>query len=266
VTIPAVAAAPAYAAPAKKSSAVPIVIIILVVCLGVLVVCGGILTALLLPAVQAAREAARRANCVSNLKQITIAMHEYHDANGSFPPAYLADEDGNPMHSWRVLLLPFLEEKLLYDQYDFDQPWNSPHNQALADLMPAAYRCPSDENADLSETSYVMIVGPGTIGDGPNAAKNADITDGMHNTIMLVEMADSGINWLEPRDLDVQEMSFEVNDPAGNSISSRHPGVANVAFADGSVQSIDDDIDPETVKAMTTIAGGEEVSEFYEDY
>ena len=94
--------------------------------------CAGLpMIALLLPAVQSAREAARRAQCSNNLKQIGLAFHNYHDSYGCLPPAYIPDGNGQPMHSWRVLILPFVEQSPLYDQYDFDEPWNGPNNSKL---------------------------------------------------------------------------------------------------------------------------------------
>lgn len=79
-----------------------------------------------------AREAARRAQCSNNLKQIAFSLHSYHDRYGCFPPAYIADEEGKPMHSWRVLILPFIEEQALYDRYAFTEPWDGPSNRRLA--------------------------------------------------------------------------------------------------------------------------------------
>jgi len=267
VTIAAVGPMPAYA-PAPKRSGVPLVLLLVIVPFALLMVmaCAGILLALLLPAVQAAREAARRAACTNQLRQISVAMFNYEMEHGCFPPAYLADEDGRPMHSWRVLLLLHLGEQALYDQYDFDEPWDSPANLALADRMPSVYRCPSDTGFDVSETSYAMIVGPGTISDGTSATSSAEITDGASDTILLVEAAGSGIPWMEPRDLDAGEISYLVNDPIDPGIQSDHPGCANVAMCDGSVQALPDSTDPERVEAMSTIAGGETVDEFSFDF
>ena len=257
ITVPALPGLRGHAPPPRRSSGIPIVVVIVIV-LSVLLVCGGVLAALLLPAVQAAREAARRAQCSNNLKQLGLAMHNYHDAYKSFPPAYIADENGTPMHSWRVLLLPYLEQSMLYEMYDFDEPWDGPNNSALAPLIARAYQCASDPNPG-TETNYVMIVGPGTLSDGTGTNGFRDITDGSSNTIMLVEVTGSGINWMEPRDLNADEITFEINDPLGPGISSNHPGVANVLLCDGSVHSMYEGTDPETIKAMTTIAGGEPV-------
>jgi hypothetical protein len=110
------------------------------------------LIALLLPAVQQAREAARRTQCKNNMKAIALAMHNYHDTYGSFPPAYIPDENGKPMHSWRVLILPMLDQQFLYSQYDFDQPWDSPANRSVMDRMPAIYGCPSSPDAKGNTT------------------------------------------------------------------------------------------------------------------
>ena len=262
ITIPPVGQPAYYPAPAKSSSGPALVVIILAVVLGVVVVCGGILVALLLPAVQSAREAARRMQCTNNLKQIGLAMHNYHDTFKCFPPAYIPDEDGRPMHSWRVLILPYMEQQWLYDMYDFDEPWDSPENQEIADMMPTvfAYECPSDPRADGSTTNYVMIVGPGMISDGPTAGKFRNIADGTSNTILVVETSGGGMNWMEPRDLDASQISFQINNPAeSGGIKSKHPAGANALLCDGSTRFLDDMTPSQTVKDMSTIAGGEAV-------
>src|SRR5271166_372859 len=96
----------------------------------------AMLIALLLPAVQAAREAARRAQCTNNLKQIALAMHNYASANNCFPPAATYTRDGKPLLSWRVLILPYLEQASLYNQFHLDEAWDSPNNKPLGDRMP----------------------------------------------------------------------------------------------------------------------------------
>jgi len=131
----------------------------------------GIGIALLLPAVQAAREAARRMACRNNLGTIGLAMQNYHQKYGSFPPSFIPDKHGKPKHSWRVLLLPFLNEEALYRKYRFDEPWNGPHNSALASQMPSVYLCPSESPPGVSQTSYAMIVGPHAFPTVPRLAK-----------------------------------------------------------------------------------------------
>ena len=249
----------------RRQRATPVVLILVIVL--VFLFCSGILLAWflpagLLPAVQTAREAARRSQCSNNLRQIGLAMLNYHDVYGCYPPAYLAGENGRPAHSWRVLLLPFLEQQSLYDQYDFDEPWDSPKNSTLAPMMPQVYRCPSDTLSGLSETSYAMIVGPKTISNGASATKIQEITDGTSNTILVVEAAGGGINWLDPRDLEAERISYLVNDPVDGGILSEHADGANVLLCDGSTMFLRGAADPKDVRAMCSVSGGETVDRY----
>ena len=226
--------------------------------------CLLVLVALLLPARCGAREAARRMQCTNNLKQLGLALWNYEQAYKCFPPAYTTDEQGRPMHSWRALILPFCEGDK--NGYDYDQPWDSPDNLAFAknSQAPGIFQCPT-ESRDVNEefnTSYVMFVGPNAFGDGANCRKVADIKDGAGNTITLCEMSHSGILWTEPRDLNVEEMSFKLNDPDKPCPRSDHSGGLHVAICDGSVRFIPDSIDTELLKALITIDGGEDVKEY----
>ena len=214
----------------RKKNTGLIIALVVVACIVPLFCCSGFGIALMLPAVQAAREAARRAQCINNMKQVGLALHNYHDAYRSFPPAYIPDEDGRPMHSWRVLLLPYLEQQFLYDQYRFDEPWDSPHNRALADLMPGVYRCPSSPVAGETITTYAMAVGPDAFSPGPDGRAAEDFPDGLSQTIAVVEMAHAEIHWMEPRDWDTT---------GPEQPGSYHPGVYNVLYGDGRVQSVD---------------------------
>lgn len=221
-----------------------------------LAACVAVLAALLIPAVEAAREAARRSQCTCNLCGIKLALINYHDANGSFPPAYIADASGKPMHSWRVLILPWMERKALYDRYRFDEPWDGPNNRLLLDEVPTNFQCPSRPDPG-SLTSYVLLTGPGTVFPGSQSTKQADITDGTASTIMIVETSTVAIPWTAPQDLDVRTMSFRVNDPKRPSISSHHPGGANIVFVDASTWFLKETITPGELRARITIAGGE---------
>lgn len=126
-----------------------------------------ILIALLLPAVQQAREASPRATCKSHLRQIGLALYNYHDAYGSFPPAWTTDADGRPLLSWRVLLLPYLDQLSLYEEFDLTEPWDGPHNRELLRRIPSPYACPSsvsDEEGGETATSYVAVMEKGPRG------------------------------------------------------------------------------------------------------
>ncbi len=252
--------------PAPKKTNTPLIVAIV---LGVMCICGGGgMVALLLPAVQAAREAARRMQCSNNLKQIALAMHNYHDVNKAFPAGYVADEEGKPKHSWRVALLPYIERGDLYDQYNFDEPWDSPNNLAIANQMPDEYKCPSaPDNGPMSNlTHYVVVLNhspkdkaPDSMFGGNRWTRMRDIKDGTSNTLMVVEVKEP-VLWTQPdADLDFDTMSFQINSGA-NSISSFHPGGVNVAYADGSVRFLPADIDPQTLRLLIQPADGSPVN------
>jgi hypothetical protein len=207
-----------------------------------------------------------RVECASNLRQIALAMQAYEVANGCFPPAYVADKHGKPLYSWRVLLLPYLEEQDLADQFHFDEPWNSPSNRKVTDLTIGLFQCPAQPATRDPTTNYMMVVGPHTISSGRQPVKLAEITDGMADTIMLVEVADSGVWWAEPEDLRFDKINFKINSSRRQGISSYHPGGVNAAFCgehpefqDGVVRFLKNSMDPQIVKAMLTIDVGESV-------
>jgi prepilin-type processing-associated H-X9-DG protein len=215
--------------------------------------------ALLLPAVQAAREAARRAQCVNNLKQIGLALHNYADANGCVPMAFMPDLDGRPMHSWRVAILPFMEQTRVYDAYNFSVPWNDAANTTVANTRIDAYSCPSDAGNNPLAPRYVMVTGTDMLFDPVKQYTRGftDILDGTSNTIAVVETTSADYSWIEPRDLSAETMSFAINGASQPSISSPHPGGANILFWDGSVRFLKNDMNSATLRALLTPSGGE---------
>ena len=195
-------------------------------------------------------------------------MLAYEDVHGTFPPAYLANENGEPTHSWRVLILPYLDRQELYDKYDFEEAWNGPNNSLLAEEIGDVYRCPSDaasvdqfldEQAVFVDTSYMMVVGPGTLSNGPSATSLADVTDPPYDTFLVVETAGSRIHWMDPRDLMAEDFADESFDPSVPVIYGEHPMGAHAVMCDGSVRIIPDTIEADQAQAMSTIGGGESV-------
>ncbi|HBJ37024.1 MAG TPA: hypothetical protein DDZ51_20155 [Planctomycetaceae bacterium] len=213
--------------------------------------------------IREAQRAAMRVNSQSPLNQIVLALHNYHDHYGQFPPAYVADENGRPMHSWRALILPFIEYGNLYDQYDFSEPWNGPNNSKLADRMPRTYWSQSEPPSTMY-TNVVLITGPGTVFPGAQSTRLDDITDGTQNTILVTETAGSTIPWLAPRDIELVNgivplgNSEKLGRPAISAVAWRRPWVA---FADSiHCYEIDDKIPPASLSALTTIKGGEAIT------
>jgi hypothetical protein len=223
------------------------------------IVTGGVTTflvlpimiALLLPAVQAAREAARRNQSMNNMKQISIAMQNYHDTRRALPAAGGGEGPGAQL-SWRVHILPFIEEQVLYEQFHLDEPWDSEHNRALIAKMPEVFQDPNNRLPE-GETSYLAVTGPGTaFGDGKTAIAFRDIVDGTSRTILFVEAdPDQSVVWTKPDD-----WQFDPSNPTRGLGSARFRGFL-AAFADASVRFVDNDTEAETVKAMMTRDGRE---------
>jgi prepilin-type processing-associated H-X9-DG protein len=197
-----------------------------------------------------------------------MALQHYEMAKGKLPRPYIADANGKPMHSWRVLLLPFLGRDDLFQRYNLSEPWDGPNNRKLHSEIIKIYSCPCCEGKQpATETNYVLVVGPETMWQPGQRMTVGEViqADGAANTVMIVEAHGTGIHWMEPRDIDFSTMSMTVNPLKGVGISSRHPygsgrGIgANVVFADGHTQWLENDTPPEAVRAMLTIDGGEKV-------
>jgi len=229
-------------------SALAIVGIVLAV---MVVFCGCLGVPLLLPAVQAARESARRMQAANHLKQLGLAMQNYYDVYDALPPAVVTDANGKPLYSGRVLLLPFMEQKPLYDRFKKDEPWDSPANRPLTQINIPTFRDPSGRMDVDGQTDFLFITGKGTALEARPNAKFADLADGTSNTLFMVDVRNSGINWAEPRDLDVtQPMAL----PPGN-----HPGGNLSVFYDGHTQMIPKDTPPQSIHGLATRAGGENI-------
>jgi prepilin-type processing-associated H-X9-DG protein len=207
------------------------------------------LNASLIDAVQRTREAAARIRSANNLRQIALAMHNYHDTTGTFPPAAIFDKDGKPLVSWRVLILPYVEQDNLYKQFHLDEPWDSAHNKKLLEQMPPVYKT-TEADAKKHLTRYLGFAGKGAFFDGAKGIRIADITDGTSNTIMVVEAA-QGVPWTKPDDVKFDD----------GKLVPRVGGVFkngfNAAFCDGSVRFLKKTIKEDTLRALITRNGGE---------
>ncbi len=145
----------------------------------------------------------RRRNCLFNMRQLMLSMLNYETEFGHLPAGQFGVAEGTPPHSWRVAILPYIDQQSLYDQYDFDQPWDSPANRKLIGQMPDAFRCPCLDCAD-GLTSYKLVAGPGTLFDG-QAASLSRVTDGPGSTIAIVEDHLDPVEWTRPSDLKIDE-------------------------------------------------------------
>lgn len=216
----------------------------------------ALLVALLLPAMEDVRDG-HRPRCRNNLKHIALALHNYHDTYGSFPPAMTVDADGRPLHSWRTLILPFLDESALYKSINLSKPWDDPVNADALAKAPAVFRCPQyDGRSEL--TTYVALVGPYAAFESHEGRALKEITDGTSNTVLVIEVStDAAVPWMSPEDGGTDFLA-RFNDQMALS----HEGGVNAVIADGSVRFLAVDLATESRTALMTINGGETVDAF----
>lgn len=198
----------------------------------------------------------RRSLCLTQLRQIGMALETYQEQFGAYPPAVTRDSSGKPLHSWRILLLPFFGDPdldSLYQKYRLDEPWNSAHNQTLATRAPSVYVCPEDRAS--GNTSYVAVVGAETIWPPDRTVSLRDVLfgDGPGNTVALVEVHDSGITWTEPRDVEFAAL----NKLPGGRLGSRHSGGFCVLVCDLRCLFLSDTTTSEQLRALLTRSGKE---------
>jgi hypothetical protein len=200
------------------------------------------------------RGAASKVQDVNNLKQIALAMHNYLDVHRTFPAAASSDKQGRPLLSWRVHILPYIEQQQLYNQFKLDEPWDSEHNKKLIAQMPPTLRNPASR-AGPGKTTYLVPVGEDTMfPPGLKGIRIQDVTDGTSNTIMIVEADDDhAVVWTKPDDLKV-----DMKQPR-KGLTGGERGGFHAAFGDGSVRFIRATIDPAVLRALFTRSGGEVV-------
>jgi hypothetical protein len=209
----------------------------------------------LLPMVQKVREAAARTQSMNNLRQLSLAMLNYYDTYKHLPEQASHDKQGRPLLSWRVHILPFLDQKELYDQFHLDEPWDSEHNKKLIAKIPPMYMSPLSA-APRGKTTYLVPVGKDTAFPPGQKLKIADITDGTSNTIGIIEADDAhAVEWTRPADL-----PYDPKLPL-RGLGGRKEGRFSIAFLDGSVHSISREIALDTLRALFTRNGGEVVGE-----
>ena len=229
------------------------------------IICSFLFTAIgvgmMLPAVQQVREAARRVTSMNKIRQLGLANFNYESANQEFPAiSGNAKGEGTGL-SWRVHILPYLEENNLYQQFHLDEPWDSPHNKSLLGQMPEFYLSPIAGDLGEGLTVYKRPVGNGAFDDGDGTAMRfGDISDGSSNTILIVE-ANSGeaVPWTKPED-----HNFDPANPV-SGLGEHYPGHSFVAgMCDGSTHMIDcGQKDSQNVKALFTKDAGDTVSVDY---
>jgi hypothetical protein len=245
----------------------------------VVVVCGAVaMVRYGSPALTSIQSNRLRVQSIRNIERIASALNAYAADHGTYPPPVIQRPDGTLMHSWRVLILPYLDEKELFNDYDINQPWDSPENLELTSRMPAVYRAASTSLYG-SDSAYFLITGPGTLfppapssnspsSNSPGAFRPLSpdaVSDDPGQTILVVEANALASNyypsWLEPRDLDVTLMQGVIGTSPGREIGGFNVGGAVVATVDGRSHFLSDQTSPATVMALITVSGGEPLAD-----
>jgi hypothetical protein len=221
----------------------------------VMLVCGGVLAMLLIPAVQSARTAARRMSSYNNVRIMSLALLNYESTYRALPPAYTVDAEGNRLHNWRTLLLPFMDSSGLAQKIDMSKPWNHPDNAFALDYNVPAFRSPLG-NTKPGYTSYLAVVDASTALIGGQSTKLQEITDGTSNTIWIYETSDSkAVHWMEPTDGSIQDFQHEVTSTLPKPVSGTVCG-----FVDGLATFLPSSTNPGDVQGFSTRDGGELVT------
>jgi prepilin-type processing-associated H-X9-DG protein len=216
----------------------------------------AVLIALLLPASRSARSPARRAQCTNNLKQIAMALRNYEEVHKALPPAYTVDASGRPLHSWRTLILPYLEQDALYRTIDLSKPWNDPVNAKALATPIGEFHCPASDRPE-NTTTYLAIVATNGCLIPKEARRLAEITDAHAKTLMMIEAGDeNAVPWMAPVDADAPLVLG-----LGANTRLHHSGGMNACFVDGRVSFLKVSLPARGRRALMSISGDDEVSD-----
>jgi prepilin-type processing-associated H-X9-DG protein len=237
---------------------------------------GLFVASVLIPVMSVRGESSFQWACRNNLRSIGRALEPYLESNKSYPQA----TTGSPPTSWRIRLLPFLYGGTHSAEYDPQSPWDSERNLEVSKFIPSSFTCSSSgqthpgntqrcDDQNRCFTDFPMLTGPGTFSSDFKPITPQGISDEASNTIAFVEAAGLRIVWTEPRDARVGREPLGINLTGSGEydspgiMSAWHTGGAHAVFADGSVRFVSQDIDPQVLKALTTVNGGESLPDSY---
>lgn len=240
---------------------------------GGMVVAGILFLMLFIPATRQPREAARRSQCKNNLKQIGLAFHNAADGPEKFTDSIVSEGD-NPPRSWRIELLPYVDNAPLYQKYQRHEAWDSDSNSIFAKQQLQVYQCPTlPRNLLHNEqkqyyTAYATVSGAETMFPDHRGLQRKEVIDGFSNTVLVVEACGQEIVWSKPQDIEMTSQNVGVNLPSScpgtspSTWSSYHYAGAHTLLADGSVRFISKTTDPQVLKALLTATANDKVGEF----
>jgi prepilin-type processing-associated H-X9-DG protein len=189
---------------------------------------------------------------VNNLRQIKLALRNYEQEHQALPPAYTMDANGRPLHSWRTLVLPYLEQKSLYEKIDLSKPWNDPVNATASAIKLGVFLCPETVGAK-NTTAYLAIVGPDGFLVPGRSRRLEEITDGLSSTLAVIEASEEdAVPWMAPVDAgSATVMKLDTK------AKLHHAGGTNAALADGSVRFLKANTPAPVRRALLSISGND---------
>ena len=233
-----------------------------VVCFSVIFLVVVLVVRVALPAAQQMRVARMHQSSQDNIRRIMVALNKYHDNHGSFPPAYFTDDKGKPMHSWRVMILPELGRNDLYQQYNFDVPWNDTRNVTVTMQMPSEYNSfGADQALGVSTTQICAVVGKETMFPYAKSVSRDQITDPYDTLLSIVEVQGMGFDWTDPTqdyDIDSPQGTFLINDNVqGSKLLTSSTLTGNIGTLNEDTYHVPMNTSSVTLRDMATRSGGE---------
>ena len=221
----------------------------LLVVLGII----ALLIGLLLPANRSVGPASRRVQCVSNLRQIALALYSYGQEHKALPPAYTVDAKGRPLHSWRTLILPYLEQEPLYRTIDLAKPWDDPANARAMETSLPIFRCPEAVGPG-NTTTFLAIAAPNGCFMPEASRPLAEITDAYESTLMVIEAGEEhAVPWMAPVDADESSVMS-----LGPTTKLHHAGGTNACLVDGHARFLRADTPAAVRRALMSISGDDD--------
>jgi prepilin-type processing-associated H-X9-DG protein len=204
----------------------------------------AILAALVLPGVRSARPAVRRTQCLNNIRNIALALDNYKEEYHVYPPSYTVDANGKPLHSWRTLILPYLDEKALYKRIDLSKAWNDPANAKVGQTRVSIYMCPEARCPENCTTYLGLVTAESYL--RPGKSRNLSELVDCDKTAIVIEVdSKHAVPWMSPEDAD-EELWLGMHPKS----DLPHQGGSLVAFADGHARFLSADLPIEERRAL----------------
>lgn len=201
---------------------------------------------------------------IRNLQKIADALNAYAADHGNYPPVAITDNSGKPLLSWRVLLLPYLDEEELYNKIDLTVPWDDPINATIFPRMPTVFRHPNAAEQNFyNQSGYYLVTGPGTLFPASGPLGPNDITDDPTQTILVIEAKSSMMpgSWAEPIDIDYAAMQGNIGGNPSTEVGGLLDNGVAMATTDGRGHFLPNTTDPLVLRALITPQGGERLAD-----